>query len=180
MREAKKNYFKNENNIWEVTVEQDIENITPEMFEWWMNNINTSERYQLWHPTAHKKFEWVIHPSIAPKGIGSIQRVEEWFGAPTPPLYICYADPSQHETTYTHQSVCPSWFAGMVPPKSYKESGCTMEWEKNDIGIHMKSVYYVSADLLPEEGAKGLAQHDNEEMQNLPKFLPELYKNEHK
>ncbi|MDY8022774.1 DAPG hydrolase family protein [Paenibacillus polymyxa] len=178
MREAKKSYFKNESNIWEITVEQDIDDITPDMFEWWMNNINTSERYKLWHPENHKTFEWTIHPSIAPGGIGSVHRVEEWFGVETPALYISWADPSEHETHFTHQLVCPSWFAGMIPPKSYKESGCTIEWEKNELGIHMKTVYYLPADFLPEEAAKGLAQHDNEEMQNLPKFLPELYKKE--
>lgn len=62
------------------------------------------------------------------------------------------------------------------------ENGEPMAWlvhqyEATPSGTKMRSTFKIPS-ILPEEFAKGLHKHCQEEMGNLPKSLPELYRKE--
>ena len=76
----------------DLVVEHELHGVTPEMIDWWWDNINTTERYKLWHPEDHKSFEWEVSPKEG--HVGAIQRVVENIGIPTT-LRIRWEDPSQ-------------------------------------------------------------------------------------
>ena len=46
----------------DLVVDHILPGVTPEMIDWWWDNINTTERYKLWHPEDHKSFQWEISP----------------------------------------------------------------------------------------------------------------------
>jgi hypothetical protein len=39
---------------YELVIEQPIGKLTPEMLDWWWDNIKDTARYHRWHPTAHQ------------------------------------------------------------------------------------------------------------------------------
>ncbi|MFX0049437.1 MAG: DAPG hydrolase family protein, partial [Candidatus Hermodarchaeota archaeon] len=41
----------------DLVVDHELPGVTPEMIDWWWDNIDSSERYKLWHPDDHKSFE---------------------------------------------------------------------------------------------------------------------------
>jgi hypothetical protein len=42
----------------DLVVDHSLLGVTPEMIDWWWDNIDTTERYKLWHPKDHQSFEW--------------------------------------------------------------------------------------------------------------------------
>jgi hypothetical protein len=44
-----------------LVMEHDLPGVTPEMIDWWWDNIE-NESYKLWHPKEHHTFEWQIPP----------------------------------------------------------------------------------------------------------------------
>ena len=88
----------------DLVVDHILPGVTPEMIDWWWDNINSSERYKLWHPEDHKSFEWEVSPE---KGhIGAIQRIVENIVLPTK-LRIRWEDPNSSpiKIEYTHALV---------------------------------------------------------------------------
>ncbi len=47
-----------------IVVEHELNNVTPEMIDWWWDNIDNSERYKLWHPEEHVDFKWLVDPKV--------------------------------------------------------------------------------------------------------------------
>lgn len=171
-------WFKNQDGIWEVIVNQEIQDVTPEMIDWWWDHMDTTERYKLWHPTDHLSFEWIVPP--AQGHVGAIHRVHEKFGAfIIPPLNLRWEDPQSQgiATTFSHIIAATAYMGDEGTYTTVKESGCTVEYEAIPGGTRMRSHYYLPGEM-PEVGAAALHQHDREEMQNLPIFLPALYKAE--
>jgi hypothetical protein len=42
----------------DLVVRHELRGVTPEMIDWWWDNIDTTERYRMWHPDSHLTFEW--------------------------------------------------------------------------------------------------------------------------
>jgi len=76
----------------DLVVDHELLGVTPEMIDWWWDNIDVTNRYKLWHPEDHKSFEWEVSPKEG--HVGAIQRVVENIGIPTT-LRIRWEDPSQ-------------------------------------------------------------------------------------
>ena len=75
----------------DLVIDHILHGVTPEMIDWWWDNIDTTERYKFWHPKDHQSFQWEVSPK---KGhIGAIQRIVENIGLPTM-LRIRWEDPS--------------------------------------------------------------------------------------
>ena len=72
---------KSESKTIDLVNEHELMGISPEMLDWWWDNIDNTERYKAWHPKDHKSFAWE-NPSI--KGhVGKIQRIIETIKIPT-------------------------------------------------------------------------------------------------
>ncbi len=88
----------------DLVVDHELLGVTPEMIDWWWDNIHTTERYKLWHPEDHKSFEWEVSPKRG--HVGAIQRIVENIGLPTM-LRIRWEDPSSSpiQIEYSHALV---------------------------------------------------------------------------
>jgi hypothetical protein len=158
-----------------VVIEHELRGVTPEMFDWWANNINNSERYKLWHPKDHISFEWEVPPSQTKDGhIGATSNFVEKIGGVLIRGRIRYIDPTSSpiKTTYPYVHAGCSLGAN-DEPRGYS----CHEFKAEPWGIRVRSIFQVPADA-PREAMDALRQHCKEEMGRLPEFLPELYKRE--
>lgn len=157
----------------DVVVEHELEGVTPEMIDWWWDNIN-EERYALWHPKDHKGFTWEVHPKE--KGhFGAIHVAVESIGeAGEFAFRIRWEEPGNVPIPITRKHA--------VAASILDESGNPLGWLVHEYeampgGTRMRSTFKIPA-ALPKEFAEHLHKHCQEEMGNLPKFLPELYRKE--
>ena len=100
-----------------VVVEQEIKGVTPEMLDWWWDNINTTERYQLWHPSEHLSFQWLTppaNPNDLDYSVGASHRVTERIGGFDVDVSMTWMDPAEVEECVTrdHWIVAKIEFAG--------------------------------------------------------------------
>ncbi|NHI94103.1 MAG: phloretin hydrolase [Candidatus Lokiarchaeota archaeon] len=154
----------------DLIVDHVLIGITPEMLDWWWDNINDTERYKLWHPKSHKYFEWESNPN---KHAGKIQIVLENIGRITTKLRIRWEDPDQIPIKTDYQHVLAG---SILDDKNVPFSWLSHEYESINEGTKMRSTF-----RLPEKTPKwfinNLRKHNIEEMAEFPKFLPNLYQN---
>ncbi|MFB0562551.1 MAG: DAPG hydrolase family protein [Candidatus Lokiarchaeia archaeon] len=163
-----------ESETVDLVVDHELQGVTPKMLDWWWDHIDTTERYKLWHPKDHKSFRWEVSPK---KGhIGAIHLVMEEIGGNPTALRIRWEDPSSVpiSTTYSHVNA-----ASILDDDDKPFSWLVCEYEATQNGTRMRSTYRLPAGV-PQRFIEGLRKHDQEEMANLPEFLPELYKKENK
>ncbi len=152
----------------DLVVEHQLQGVTPEMIDWWWDNIDVTDRYKLWHPEDHKSFEW----EISPKGghVGAIQRIVENIGFPTM-LRIRWEDPSQSPipieyghalvgSTLDHDDMQMTWFLH--------------EYEKFENGTKLRTTFRLPA-KIPKPFIEALRKHNIEEISEFANFLPKLY-----
>ena len=168
-----------------VVVDQEIKGLTPEMIDWWWDNINTTARYKKWHPTAHVSFEWVTppeNPDSLAYSPGAVQEVTEYLGRYKSNLRITWLDPQEvaDQVTYSHWLYAGTdlqTLSGIFPQTLIHE------YQMNEAGdgVVMRSTFEVPTFLnwvMPGFTTQ-LGYHAIEEMQFLQYFLPDLYEKEY-
>jgi hypothetical protein len=158
----------------DLVVDHELRGVTPEMLDWWWAHIDTTERYKLWHPKDHKSFKWEVSPK---KGhVGAIHLVLEDIGGNPTTLRIRQEDPSSVpiRTSYSHVMA-----SSTLDPDGKPMSWLVHEYEAMQHGTRMRSTFRLPAGV-PQWFIEGLRKHCQEEMANLPNFLPELYEKENK
>jgi DAPG hydrolase PhiG domain len=153
----------------DLVIHHELRDVTPEMIDWWWDNIDTTERYRMWHPESHLTFAW--EGEEGSEHIGKTHRVTEIVGGATVELRIRWEDPDRIpiERIYSHAN------AGCVlDDKGEPASWALHEYEETDRGTKMRSTFRLP-DGLPERFIEGLRQHNTEEMAQFPVFLPALY-----
>ncbi|MFX1384636.1 MAG: DAPG hydrolase family protein [Promethearchaeota archaeon] len=153
----------------DLVVDHEIKGVTPEMIDWWWDNINDTDRYKLWHPDHHVSFEWEKPPQNG-KHVGAIHRVIEYVKVPTM-LRIRWEDPSSHpiKITYDHFNC-----ASIINSKDEPVSWILHEYEPIEDGTHLRSTFRLPA-KIPKWFIKSLREHNIEEIGEFPNFLPKLY-----
>ncbi|MFX1479308.1 MAG: DAPG hydrolase family protein [Promethearchaeota archaeon] len=155
----------------DLVVVHKLPGVTPEMIDWWWNNINSTERYKLWHPEDHKSFEWEVPPE---KGhFGAIQRIVENIGLSTM-LRIRWEDPNS--------SPIPIEYSHAILGSSLDHEDKPMSWilheyEEFENGTKLRTTFRLPA-KTPKPFIEALRKHNIEEIAEFTKFLPELYKKE--
>ena len=167
-----------------IIVDQEIIGITPDMLDWWWDNINSTARYQRWHPTAHVSFDWIEHPAQPDKlaySVGAVQLVTEYIGPYKSNLLITWLDPAAAagQAEYDH------WIYAKTDLKELKgifPQRMIHEYQMNESGdgIVMRSTFTVPTffDWIMPGFSGRLGEHAIQEMQFLPRFLPDLFKRE--
>ncbi len=152
----------------DLLVDHELPGVTPEMIDWWWDNIDTTERYKLWHPEDHKSFEWEVSPK---KGhVGAIQRIVENIGLPTM-LRIRWEDPSSSliPIEYSHA------LAGSVLDHDDKPTSWLLhEYEPIENGTKLRTTFRLPA-KVPKPFIEALRKHNIEEIREFVNFLPKLY-----
>jgi hypothetical protein len=159
----------------DVVIDHELQDVTPEMITWWWDNIDTTERYKLWHPHHHMAYEWIVPPG--PGGhVGAIQLATETIGGVPIALRIRWDDPGSVETLFEHVLA-----ASILTDQGEVLMKFSHEYGPAPYGTRMRSTFHVFQGI-PGFIRKGLARHNREEMSNFGTFLPELYhenKNSH-
>jgi len=151
----------------DLVVDHELRGVTPEMIDWWWSHIETTERYKLWHPKDHKSFK---------REVGAIHLATEDIGGTPTTLRIRPEDPSSVPIRTSYSHVVASSTLG---PDGKPMSWIVHEYEAMQHGTRMRSTFRLPAGI-PRWFIEGLRKHCQEEMANLPKFLPELYEKENK
>lgn len=155
----------------DLVVEHELPGVTPEMIDWWWDNIGTTERYKLWHLEDRFSFEWEVSPSKSGH-IGAIQIAREKFGEfPGGALRIRWEDPSSVpiSTTYSHVLA-----ASILGHDDEPISWIVHEYDAESYGTRMRSTFRLPA-KVPQQFLDALRKHNKEEMWQFTEFLPELY-----
>jgi hypothetical protein len=152
----------------DLVVEHELPGVTPEMLDWWWDNIDSTERYRLWHPQAHLAFKW---ERKCERHVGTVHEVTEKIGDSPATLRIRWEDPDllPIERVYEHAN------AGSVLDEADEPMSWLMHQYKSiPGGTKMRSTFRLPASA-PEWFIEDLRMHNIEEMGQFPSFLPELY-----
>ncbi|MFX1457189.1 MAG: DAPG hydrolase family protein [Promethearchaeota archaeon] len=166
---TEENFKRSNRKTIDLVVDHKLPRVTPEMIDWWWDNINSSERYKLWHPEDHKSFEWEVSPE---KGhIGAIQRIIENIGFPTN-LRIRWEDPNSSPIPieYSHALV-----GSTLNHENKPMSWILHEYEQFENGTKLRTTFRLPANT-PKPFIEALRKHNIEEIAEFINFLPELYK----
>ncbi|MBV9258229.1 MAG: hypothetical protein JO215_09440 [Ktedonobacteraceae bacterium] len=162
---------------WKLTANHLLLGVTPEEVDWWWDNINSTERYKLWHPTDHISFEWLISPKQQGH-IGSLQRVREYLNGFPPghpsELVIRWEDPKGAEAQYAHVLLATG-----NDQDTQVKARLMHEYEPlhDGSGTRMRSHFWFPGNA-PEVMVASLYQHNRQEMAYLATFLPWLHRAE--
>jgi hypothetical protein len=165
---------------FDIVVMQDIRKLTPQMVDWWWDNMGETERYRHWHPTAHQSFTWTTPPKNASDlryDVGSAQKIVEVIGESTT-LNITWLDPAQVPLMRTYTN----FLYGQTNLDGTPFGGFLVhEYEAlpQGGGIRMKSTFRLPW-LAGDPFAKALGEHCIQEMQFLQYYLPRLFAKEFK
>ena len=168
-------YSRMHDGRWKLIANHEIPEVTPVMIDWWWDHIDTTERYQLWHPTDHVSFEWLVPPTRNGH-VGAIHRVQEYFnGTPVQgpvTLNIRWEDAAQAKAEYSHVLLATGTSEGGA-----LDATLMHEYEAMSSGTRMRSHFWFPAHA-PEAAIAALYDHNQQEMAFLSKFLPWLYRAE--
>ncbi|WOT04479.1 DAPG hydrolase family protein [Shewanella youngdeokensis] len=196
--------LKSKNGQLLVACSTQMPNVTPAMIDWWFAwHLTHSERYQLWHPQAHKKAT-VKHDrshlnNARDVYIDNVSYVDEYIGDELLKLSISFYHPNKiglHDleaqgataicarTALRHPKLDSGHLVHLVEPTA---TGCVMKsvfW-LGDVKLHTPLLGPILTPLintalvrklaLKEHSATNLIAHCVEEMNHLPRFLPQLY-----
>lgn len=152
----------------DLVVDHELLGVTPEMIDWWWDNIDSSDRYKLWHPKDHKSFEWEVSPK---KGhVGAIQRIIEIIGLSTM-LRIRWEDPSSSPIPieYSHALV-----GSTLDSEDRSITWLLHEYEQIEHGTKLRTTFRLPA-KVPKSFIEALRKHNIEEIGEFINFLPALY-----
>ncbi|MFX0018657.1 MAG: DAPG hydrolase family protein [Promethearchaeota archaeon] len=152
----------------DLVVDHILLGVTPEMIDWWWDNIDTTERYKFWHPKDHQSFQWEVSPKKS--HIGAIHRVVENIGINTM-LRIRWEDPSTSPIPieYEHALV-----GSILNRTDNPTSWLLHEYESIENGTKLRTTFRLPA-RVPKQFIEALRKHSKEEMDEFVNFLPRLF-----
>lgn len=159
---------KSESKTIDLIIDHELMGVTPEMIDWWWDNINTTERYKAWHPKDHKLFVW--EKSAIDGHIGAIQRVIETIKIPIL-LRIKWEDIPSIPISASYSNVLAG---SILDRKNNPISWLLHEYEPIQNGSRLRSTFRLPT-KVPKWFIKALRKHNIEEMAELPNFLPKLF-----
>jgi hypothetical protein len=189
--------------LW-VTTTTELPGVTPDMIDWWFGwHLPESERYRLWHPTAHVRAV-VKEDRSALAGsreayVGNSSYVDEYIGPVLMKLAITFVRPTElgftEDTSGAQTVICGRTAdrakhadAGQLVHRVVRTAGGARMQSLFWLGEIMPKVPLVGPlvarvlnraavrrMLLPDSLGLALLRHCSEEMNHLAKFLPRLY-----
>jgi len=153
----------------DLVVHHELKGVTPEMIDWWWDNIDTTERYRMWHPESHLSFSW--EAMEGDEHAGRIHCVNEMIAGVAITLRIRWEDPDRIAIAriYSHANA-----ACTLNNENEPMSWVLHEYEAAEWGTKMRSTFMLPAET-PDWFIEGLRKHNEEEMAQFPVFLPALY-----
>jgi hypothetical protein len=182
----------------------ELADVTPPMIDWWFGwHLPESERYQLWHPMAHRKarceFDRRACTNDRARYIGNVSYVDELIGPALQHLAIAFRDPAEFGFPLLAPEACTAICADTSDRLLHATGGSLIHWvERSTGGSTMRSGFWLGEvrcqmpligsllnPLLNLPPARRLAisnrflvdllRHCAEEMNHLARFLPVLH-----
>jgi hypothetical protein len=152
----------------DLVIDHELPGITPDMLDWWWDNINSLERYRDWHPRSHLAFKW---ERKSDEHVGTIHEVTEKIGVLPSTLRIRWEDPDSVSIprVYEHANL-----GSVLNKENQPISWVMQQYESMPGGTRMRSTFRLPA-RTPGWFMKELRKHNIEEMWQFPLFLPALY-----
>lgn len=154
----------------DVVIEADLPGVSEDMYDWWGQNMGNTKFYKMWHPD-HIAFHWEAptkEQSAAP-----IANPEEKLG-PYAPTVMRFRPNSPEE--YPLEPHYKNFRSSTHLTWDDRElSYLCAEYEDGPKGLRIRSVFRFPA-KTPQLLQDAVRQHVEEEMENLPTFLPDLYR----
>ena len=152
----------------DLVVDHILPGVTPEMIDWWWYNIDSTDRYKLWHPKDHRFFEWEVSPKNS--HVGAIHRVVETIGFDTT-LRIRWEDLSTSPIPieYDHAQI-----GGILDDNDNSVSWVLHEYKLIKNGTQLRSTFRLPF-KIPKPFIEALRKHNKEEIGEFVNFLPKLY-----
>lgn len=154
----------------DITIDHELQGVTPEMLDWWWLNMGDTERYKLWHPKDHISAQWEMSPEE--DSSNATQLALEKIGGLPALLRIRLTDPSSILTSLTYSNAMGGC---VLDDKDNPITWIVHEYESMPDGTRMRSTFRLPA-KAPRFFREQLRKHCMEEMAQFPVFLPQLYK----
>jgi len=142
----------------DVVIEQEVAGVTPEMFGWWMGK-KILESYTSWYPEMHLSAKMEQQPAGPP-----IVTIEEYIG----PYYVIF-----------RAQLSPEGKLIWINPDGEPIGGLVHIPQPTPNGMKLKSTFTYPA-KTPAAFCESTYGHCVAEMQDLARFLPEMFKKEMK
>jgi len=152
----------------DLIVDHELTGVTPEMIDWWWDNIDNTERYKLWHPKDHKSFIWENPPING--HVGTVQNVIETVKFPTL-LRIRWEDINSIPIIAEYKNVLA---ASVLNRNNIPIAWLLHEYEPIQNGTGLRSTFRLPA-KSPPWFINALRTHNIGEISEFQNFLPELY-----
>jgi hypothetical protein len=154
----------------DLVINHEIPGVTPEMIDAWWFIMSDTEIYGLWHPKDHFWARLEIKKEAGKETF--TQHVLENIGGIPSLLHIRAEDPNTISI--------PKEYSHVFTASSLNESGIPYAWimhqyEEMPGGTRMRSTFRIPT-RTPEFFVRALHRHNQEEMSQFSKFLPELCK----
>lgn len=171
--DPKDGFWKRKDGDWELMLHHELPGVTVPMIHWWFDNIDTTERYQLWDPKNHLKFKWVVDPHINGH-VGAIHKVLQKMNGIPISMSFRYTEPKDEDKTQGYDNIVTADCCGFLVGKIIR-SRYIYEWKETSYGVLVSSRYII-AGWTPKSFVEAVYNHDYLEQKRLAGFLPELYK----
>jgi len=193
--------YRQGNGIYRVKALTRMPKVKAHMVRWWfVDYMQTSEHYKMWHPSAHVWMDW--ENKVPGKIIGASHLVDEYIQQDMSKLRIQFVDPAEFLDDYEEQDgrfvICAR--VGLREEPINMTSMCHVVRDTL-FGAEMRSHFWLGHIakrdgnndevfsmvgllgntallrmlVLNEELAVSLMKHAIQEMGNLADFLPDLY-----
>lgn len=190
-----------EDGVYHVAVLTPMFGVSAEMFGWWFGSyMQTTRHYRMWHPRDHVWMRW--ENKSPGTHVGAHHLVHEYIGGKLQKLRISFQDPVENMGTGADAQgrlfVCaqvglqgrPLKIARMVHAAYDTEWGCELRsrfwmglFESDQFGGLVErtaNTRWFRRLALSRAAAQALEAHCHEEMSNLGRFLPDLYRRAYK
>ena len=154
----------------DIVIDHELPGVTPQMIDIWWFIMSDTEIYKLWHPKDHI---WAKLEIKEEEGkTTATQHVLEKIGGIPSLLHLRLEDPNTISI--------PKEYSHVMAGSSVNNSGTPYAWvihqyEEMPGGTRMRSTFRIPL-MAPGFFVKALRRHNQEEMSQFSKFLPQLYK----
>lgn len=165
-------YWKRSDGDWEIMLHHELCGVSVPMVRWWFDNIDTTERYKLWDPKNHLKFQWLVSPHENGH-IGAVHKVLQKMSGIPVSMIFCYTEPAPADRTDGYDNIITADCCGFLVSKIIR-ARYIYEWKATSYGVLVNSRYVV-AGWVPSLFVRSIYEHDYPEQKRLADFLPSLY-----
>jgi hypothetical protein len=156
----------------DLVVEHELPGITPEQVNWFF--AHADEYYKLWHPGDHIGWYWIEPPKSREQLGGALKVSVEKFGD-TPACWLLMSREDPQKTPFDRSFGCFMWSNFFSPDRTIAYGCATHIYKAAPYGTWMRSIFRWPA-KTPKWLLDAVKKHNREEMGELPKIVPDLYK----